>query len=114
MARNLTARVGQVVNRGRTPGIKRHRVPLQSSQQQKLIVRRSMSDTRIVTLALLPLTLGVVLPQMVVPLAVEAPEAQAAADAAAASEGRLVLVPKLEGEGDRRFASVGTVAHIQE
>src|SRR5688500_4009203 len=114
MARILRAPARQVVDRFRVPGIKWHPVPLHCSQQQKLIVRRSMSDTRIVTLPLLPLTQGVVLPQMVVPLALETPEAQAAADAAAASEGRLVLVPKLEGEGDRRFASVGTVAHIQE
>ena len=72
-----------------------------------------MSDTRTVTLPLLPLTQGVVLPQMVVPLALETPEAQAAADAAAASDGRLVLVPRHE-DGDRGYATVGTVAHLQE
>jgi ATP-dependent Lon protease len=74
-----------------------------------------MSDTDTRTLPLLPLTSGVVLPQMVVPLALESDEAQAAADAAATTDGFLVLVPRIEAEGQpARYARVGTVAKIEE
>jgi ATP-dependent Lon protease len=66
------------------------------------------SDT--MTLPLLPLTTGVVLPQMVVTLALETPEAQAAADAALAADRQVLLVPKV----DNRYARVGTVAQIEE
>ena len=45
------------------------------------------------TLPLLPLTSGVALPGMVFTLALETDEARAAADAAGAAGGRLVLVP---------------------
>jgi ATP-dependent Lon protease len=62
------------------------------------------------TLPLLPLTTGVVLPQMVVTLALETPEAQAAADAALAGDRQILLVPKV----DSRYARVGTVAKIEE
>jgi ATP-dependent Lon protease len=62
------------------------------------------------TLPLLPLTTGVVLPQMVVTIALETAEARAAADAAQTSEGRVLLVPKLGG----RYATVGTIAVIDE
>jgi ATP-dependent Lon protease len=68
-----------------------------------------MSELDTMALPLLPLTAGVVLPQMVVPLALETEEAQAAADAAA-PEGLLVLVPRLED----RYARVGTVAKIED
>jgi ATP-dependent Lon protease len=63
------------------------------------------------TLPLLPLTTGVVLPQMVVTLALESDEAQAAADAAGTDEGAglLLLVPRIDG----RYATVGTVARIE-
>jgi ATP-dependent Lon protease len=65
------------------------------------------------TLPLLPLTTGVVLPQMVVTLALESDEAKAAADAAAGAEGEsaetLLLLPKIDG----RFATVGTVARVE-
>src|SRR2546423_343952 len=60
------------------------------------------------TLPLLPLTTGVVLPAMVVPLALETPEAKAAADAAANGDGHLLLVPYADG----RYAKVGTVARV--
>jgi ATP-dependent Lon protease len=62
------------------------------------------------TLPLLPLTTGVVLPQMVVTIALESPEAQAAADAALAADRELLLVPKLASG----YARVGTVARIEE
>ena len=68
-----------------------------------------MSDTKTQLLPLLPLTQGVVLPQMVVTIALETDEAKRAGAAAAASGDRLVLVPRVDG----RFARVGTVAAIE-
>jgi ATP-dependent Lon protease len=67
----------------------------------------SQSDTRI--LPLLPLTNGVVLPQMVVTLAVESPEARDAADGALAADRRVLLVPRV-GTG---YARIGTVARVE-
>jgi ATP-dependent Lon protease len=68
-----------------------------------------MPETQTLSLPLLPLTTGVVLPQMVVTLAVESPEARDAADGAAASGRRVLLVPRV-GTG---YARVGTVARIE-
>src|SRR5438105_2742997 len=66
-------------------------------------------------LPLLPLSTGVVLPQMVVPLGLESDEAKAAADAARAGDGLLVLVPRIEADGEPTvYARVGTVAKIEE
>jgi ATP-dependent Lon protease len=62
-----------------------------------------------VTLPLLPLASGVVLPQMVVTLALETEEAKAAADAAVGGDGQLLLVPRVEG----RYARVGTIARVE-
>ena len=62
------------------------------------------------TLPLLPLTSGVVLPGMVFTMALETDEARAAAEAAEAAGGQLVLVPHIDG----RYASVGVVAEIME
>jgi ATP-dependent Lon protease len=62
------------------------------------------------TLPLLPLSAGVVLPNMVVTLSLDSLEARAAADAAAAGDGRLLLVPRVEGE----YAKVGTIAAVEE
>ena len=67
------------------------------------------TDTHV--LPLLPLSSGVVLPGMVVTLALETPEAQAAARAAEAADRTLVLVPKRAGGG---YADVGTVARIED
>src|SRR5688572_20315101 len=61
-------------------------------------------------LPLLPLRSGVVLPSMVVTLALETTEARAAAEAAAAADQRLLLVPRVDG----RFATVGTVAAVDQ
>ena len=61
------------------------------------------------TLPLLPLTTGVVLPQMVVTLALETAEARDAADGAIAGDRRVLLVPRV-GAG---YARVGTVARIE-
>ena len=67
---------------------------------------------------LLPLDAGVVLPGMTVTLALETPEARAAAEAAEGAGDRLVLVPRLgrhEGPGSTagRFANHGTVARVE-
>jgi ATP-dependent Lon protease len=62
------------------------------------------------TLPLLPLTSGVVLPGMVFTMALESDEARAAADAAGTAGGRLLLVPHIDG----RYASVGVVAEVTE
>jgi ATP-dependent Lon protease len=68
------------------------------------------TDSRTSTLPVLPLTAGVVLPQMVVTLALETVEAKAAADAALAADRRVLLVPRTE----RGYARVGTVAQIED
>ena len=57
-----------------------------------------MSEVETRFLPLLPLSTGVVLPQMVVPLGLESDEAKAAADAALAGDGLLVLVPRIDAE----------------
>ena len=66
-----------------------------------------MNDLSTLTLPVLPLTTGVVFPQMVVTIAVESDEAHAAAEAA--SDGRLLLVPRLDG----RYSRIGTVAKVE-
>jgi ATP-dependent Lon protease len=63
-----------------------------------------------VTLPLLPLKSGVVLPGMVFTMALESDEARAAVDAARSAGGRLLLVPHIEG----RYASVGVIAEVME
>ena len=68
-----------------------------------------MTTLTTLTLPVLPLTTGVVLPQMVVTVALETDEAQAAADAAIAGPGQLLLVPRIQG----RYATVGAVATIE-
>jgi ATP-dependent Lon protease len=65
-------------------------------------------DERLV-LPLLPLSSGVVLPQMVVTLALESDDARRAAEAAGGGDGQVLLVPRVEG----RYARVGTVARIE-
>ncbi len=68
-----------------------------------------MTTLTTLTLPVLPLTTGVVLPQMVVTVALETDEARAAADAAMSGPGQLLLVPRIQG----RYASVGAVATIE-
>lgn len=68
-----------------------------------------MTTLTTLTLPVLPLTTGVVVPTMVVTVVLETVEAQAAADAAMEAGGELLLVPKLNGT----FASVGAVAKIE-
>jgi ATP-dependent Lon protease len=68
-----------------------------------------MADLTSSTLPVLPLTQGVVLPQMVVTIGLETAEAKAAA--AAADDGRqLLLVPQVAG----RSARVGVIASIED
>ncbi len=67
-----------------------------------------MSETSVLTLPVLPLNTGVVLPQMVVTVALETPEAIAAVDAAV--DRTLLLVPRVDG----KYGSVGTVARIED
>ncbi|HSF87568.1 MAG TPA: endopeptidase La [Acidimicrobiia bacterium] len=62
------------------------------------------------TLPVLPLRNGVVFPHMVVTVTIESAEARRAIAAAESTGGRLLLVPKT----DEGFASVGTIASIQE
>ncbi len=63
-----------------------------------------------VTLPLLPLKSGVVLPGMVFTMALESDEARAAVEAARSAGGRLLLVPHIEG----RYASVGVIAEVTD
>ncbi|MBA3363626.1 MAG: AAA family ATPase, partial [Actinobacteria bacterium] len=62
------------------------------------------------TRPLLPLSTGVVLPQMVVTVALESDEAKAALEAAKGADGLVLLVPRSEG----RYARVGTVAKVED
>ncbi len=62
-----------------------------------------------VTLPLLPLTGGVVVPGMVVNLVLETAEARDAIDAAGDAADVLVLVPRVDG----RYAKVGTVVKVE-
>ncbi|HEV3226136.1 MAG TPA: endopeptidase La [Acidimicrobiales bacterium] len=63
------------------------------------------------TLPVLPLTSGVVLPQMVITLALETDEARWAADAAATADSQLLLVPRFPDGG--RYGRVGTIAKVE-
>ncbi len=63
-----------------------------------------------VTLPLLPLKSGVILPGMAFTMALESDESRAAVDAARSAGGRLLLVPHIDG----RYASVGVIAGVME
>ncbi len=66
-----------------------------------------------VTLPVMPLPDGVVLPDMVVTIALQTPEAVEAA--AATADERLLLVPRLENaDGTHRYARVGVLATIED
>src|SRR5580765_3195085 len=68
-----------------------------------------MPDLDTLTLPVLPLSTGVVLPSMIVTLALETDEARAAFDAGVSTGGQVLLVPRIDG----RFATVGTVARVE-
>ncbi|MGB8196226.1 MAG: endopeptidase La [Acidimicrobiales bacterium] len=63
-----------------------------------------------VTLPLLPLKSGVILPGMVFTMALESAEARVAVEAARSAGGHLLLVPHIEG----RYANVGVIAEVME
>ena len=67
-----------------------------------------LTDTQ--ALPVLPLATGVVLPNTVATLTLETDEARAAVAAASDGDGRLLLVPRIDG----RYARVGTVAAVEE
>ena len=69
-----------------------------------------MSDSSTLTLPVLPLRNGVVFPGMVVTIALESSEARRAVAAAQDGPGRVLLVPRLDGE----YAKVGTVAAVEQ
>jgi len=69
-----------------------------------------MAEIDTTALPLLPLSAGVVLPHTVVTLALETEEAKAAAATALDSDGRLLLVPRTDGQ----YARVGTVAAVED
>jgi len=63
-----------------------------------------------VTLPLLPLKSGVILPGMVFTMALESNEARVAVEAAQSAGGHLLLVPHIDG----RYANVGVIAEVME
>ncbi|HLU31734.1 MAG TPA: LON peptidase substrate-binding domain-containing protein, partial [Acidimicrobiia bacterium] len=69
-----------------------------------------MPHTDQLSLPVLPLTNGVVFPHMVVTLRIETTEGKTALEAARQHDGRMLLVPRVDG----RYASVGTIAEISE
>ncbi|GJF06780.1 endopeptidase La [Pseudonocardia sp. D17] len=68
--------------------------------------------TQTLKLPVLPLTDSVVLPGMVVPIRLDAPEVQAAVDVANgdATEKKVLVVPRLDG----RYAAIGVVAVLEQ
>ncbi len=68
-----------------------------------------MPDLTSSTLPVLPLSQGVVLPQMVVTIGLETPEAKAAA-ASAGDHGQILLVPRVAG----RYARVGVIGSVED
>ena len=64
----------------------------------------------IVTLPLLPLKSGVILPGMAFTMALESDESRVAVEAARSAGGRLLLVPHIEG----RYSNVGVIAEVME
>ncbi len=69
-----------------------------------------MAELDTLALPVLPLTTGVVLPQTVLTLTLDSDEAKAAVASAAGADGRLLLVPRIDGV----YAKVGTVAKVEE
>jgi ATP-dependent Lon protease len=67
-----------------------------------------VTETTTLTLPILPLTSGVVFPGMVLTIALETAEARAAVEAAG-DDGRLLLVPRVDG----RSATVGAVVTVE-
>ncbi|MEA2828088.1 MAG: ATP-dependent Lon protease [Actinomycetota bacterium] len=68
-----------------------------------------MPELQTTTLPLMPLTTGVILPGMVVTLTADTDEAKAAVAAAERGDGRLLLVPFIDG----KYARTGTIGKIE-
>ncbi len=68
-----------------------------------------MPELQTTTLPILPLTTGVILPGMVVTLTADTDEAKAAVAAAERGDGRLLLVPFVDGQ----YARTGTIGKIE-
>jgi ATP-dependent Lon protease len=68
------------------------------------------TEPNTVSLPLLPIEVGVVLPNMVVTLAPDTDESRQAVQAASTADGLLLLVPRIDGH----YAKVGTVARVDE
>jgi len=68
------------------------------------------TESKTQTLPVLPLESGVILPQMVVTVALESPEAKDAVGAAERNGSVLLLLPRIDG----RYARVGTVARLED
>ena len=66
--------------------------------------------TETLKLPVLPLTDSVLLPGMVIPVRLDEPDTQAAVDAAASGDRKILVVPRLDG----RYAPVGTVAVVEQ
>jgi ATP-dependent Lon protease len=69
-----------------------------------------MSELITTSLPVLPLPGGIVFPQMVITVRIESDTAKRALAAAETTGGKLVLIPMVDGE----YASMGTIAEIQE
>ncbi len=69
-----------------------------------------MAELDTLALPVLPLITGVVLPQTVLTLTLDSDEAKAAVASATGADGRLLLVPRIDGV----YAKVGTVAKVEE
>lgn len=70
----------------------------------------SVSDVITTSLPVLPLRGGIIFPDMVVTVRIESDDAKRALAASETTGGRLVVIPMIDGE----YASVGTIAEIQE
>lgn len=69
-----------------------------------------MSDLITTSLPVLPLRTGIVFPHMVITVTIESDIAKRALAATEGTNGRLVLIPVIDGE----YSSVGTIAEVQE
>jgi len=69
-----------------------------------------MAELKTALLPLLPLNNGVVFPHMVVNIPLDREEVRAAIAAARQAEGRVLLVPRVEG----RYSRVGTIATVED
>lgn len=72
----------------------------------------TVKNSPLLTLPVLPLPDGVVLPEMVVTISIQSDEARQVL--AAAKKDRVLLVPRFEADGKSRYARVGVIASIED